>query len=165
MTSFACLCFCSVLGKRRGKKRDMTKTSESIQQPLHEWLLATHMFPAHQRRKDVPRLSYSLSMTNILIPFIPLQCSTCCTVISVWGILFLFVMGALFDMQARALIADAPPDPDTHKITADGMRKAAGICYGSGGIYVGTFLLSVWQMQRNSKESARKAMALYAEQG
>ena len=49
----------------------MTKTSESIQQPLHEWLLATHMFPAHQRRKDVPRLSYSLSMTNILIPFIP----------------------------------------------------------------------------------------------
>jgi len=92
-------------------------------------------------------------------------CSTCCSVISIWGILFLFVMGALFDIQATALIADAPPDPITHEITAEQMKKAAGICYGSGCIYIGTFLLSVWQMQRNSKESARKAMALYAEQG
>eukprot|EP00036_Acanthoecidae_sp_10tr_P007556 CAMPEP_0182924556 /NCGR_PEP_ID=MMETSP0105_2-20130417/6623_1 /TAXON_ID=81532 ORGANISM="Acanthoeca-like sp., Strain 10tr" /NCGR_SAMPLE_ID=MMETSP0105_2 /ASSEMBLY_ACC=CAM_ASM_000205 /LENGTH=101 /DNA_ID=CAMNT_0025062347 /DNA_START=23 /DNA_END=328 /DNA_ORIENTATION=+ len=78
------------------------------------------------------------------------NCSTCCLIISVWGVLFLLVVGGLFKSQARAFI----PDIEAGHRTAGAMEEAGTACFIAAGMYVATFLISYWQIQVNARKEA-----------
>eukprot|EP00041_Stephanoeca_diplocostata_P006535 m.87722 g.87722 ORF g.87722 m.87722 type:complete len:99 (+) comp16419_c0_seq1:193-489(+) len=78
------------------------------------------------------------------------KCSSCCMILSVWGVIFLVIVGALFQSKARAFIVDIE---EGHR-TATAMEDAGRSCYIAAGMYVVTFALSFWQMKVNSAKAS-----------
>eukprot|EP00035_Acanthoeca_spectabilis_P020099 m.431144 g.431144 ORF g.431144 m.431144 type:complete len:101 (+) comp17263_c0_seq1:31-333(+) len=77
-------------------------------------------------------------------------CSTCCLVLSVWGVIFLLAVGGFFKSKASAFI----PDIEAGHRTAEAMEEAGTACFIAAGMYVATFLISYWQIQVNNRKEA-----------
>ncbi|KAK3103426.1 hypothetical protein FSP39_019119 [Pinctada imbricata] len=84
--------------------------------------------------------------------------SVCCTILSVWGIVMLALMGVFYQIHSVALFEDIPlnhtkweednfPLEDVHKA-----YEQTGLnCFIAAGIYVLFFFFSCWQQRLNSK--------------
>lgn len=70
----------------------------------------------------------------------PLTFAKCCSIFSVTGIVFLTVIGFLF--QSQPMYIKGPEDAE----------KAAQGCYGGAGIYAVTMVLSIIYWYRNEPE-------------
>eukprot|EP00038_Savillea_parva_P006008 m.161132 g.161132 ORF g.161132 m.161132 type:complete len:103 (+) comp12040_c0_seq1:67-375(+) len=78
------------------------------------------------------------------------NCSTCCLVLSAWGIIFLLVVGGFFKSKAMAFI----PDLEEGHRTEEVMEEAGTACFIAAGMYVATFVISYWQIQVNNRVDA-----------
>ena len=87
------------------------------------------------------------------------KCSICCTLVSVWGVIMLAIMGVL--LQKRSLTFAEDLLDDIHAESLEEFRKeaedkydnAAITCYIAAGIYLGTFALSLWQAFLNKRHN------------
>jgi len=86
-------------------------------------------------------------------PFCGIKCATCCSVTSVWGIVFLVIVGALFKMRATALIHDVAHN------TEEDMDKAANTCWMAAGCYVVTLGLSAFNIKAHNAQPPRDTYA------
>eukprot|EP00043_Microstomoeca_roanoka_P014954 m.149009 g.149009 ORF g.149009 m.149009 type:complete len:100 (+) comp16149_c1_seq1:375-674(+) len=79
------------------------------------------------------------------------KCSHCCFVLSIWGIVMLAALGALFNANSRALRADAKDH------TLDNMKDIGKNCYIAAGVYAATLFISLWQMMLSRKAATQRA--------
>ncbi|XP_018024589.1 ribonuclease kappa-B [Hyalella azteca] len=84
--------------------------------------------------------------------------SLCCTILSVWGIIQLGIMGILFYIKSPAFLEDLfiPENATEPAAYIDAMEKSfsqiALNCWIATALYGGTFVLSGWQMWLNFKK-------------
>ena len=76
----------------------------------------------------------------VSINFCGPKCSHCCFVLSIWGIVMLAVLGALFQSNSRALRVDSQHN------TVENMKEIGQNCYIAAGVYAATMAISYWQM-------------------
>ncbi|EGD73276.1 hypothetical protein PTSG_04990 [Salpingoeca rosetta] len=79
------------------------------------------------------------------------KCSHCCFVLSIWGILMLVVLGALFKTNSRALRSDSSDN------TVEDMHNIGQNCFIAAGLYGATLLISFWQMRLSRKAAQQRA--------
>ncbi|XP_074604431.1 ribonuclease kappa-B-like [Brevipalpus obovatus] len=95
--------------------------------------------------------------------------SICCTLLSVWGIIMLSILGLLLKYQSIAFIEDlgiketredkAHPHKSMAELLKEGGEKfdtAALNCWIAAGLYGATFFVSVFQFYRNMKSSSSR---------
>ncbi|XP_038053034.1 ribonuclease kappa-B-like [Patiria miniata] len=83
------------------------------------------------------------------------KCSTCCSVISTWGVIMLVLMGVFFRVNSVALLEDLPLDTNktlTRTELEDAYTEVSNNCFIAAGVYVLWLVFSVWQMRVNNKE-------------
>ncbi|XP_071955674.1 ribonuclease kappa-B-like [Antedon mediterranea] len=82
--------------------------------------------------------------------------STCCLILSVWGVVMLLLLGIFFEMNAVTFIEDVKVDlNDTEDLTKEKLEEAyhkvAVNCFIAAALYVLTFFASAHQFYSNRK--------------
>ncbi|KAI9101698.1 hypothetical protein DFS34DRAFT_426139 [Phlyctochytrium arcticum] len=75
-------------------------------------------------------------------------CSMCCTILSAFGIVFLLMMGALFNTENPSLADHNNPPAD--------LRVVAKGCYLAGFIYMAFFVFCWCQSYLNQRQAAQE---------
>jgi len=92
------------------------------------------------------------------MPFCGPKLSVCCTVISVWAVIQLGLMGIFFMIKSPALIEDiflpesAGESPEafiSHMMTS--YKQSSNNCFIACALYAATLVVSGWQMWLNFK--------------
>uniref|UniRef100_A0A0N5C0F7 Ribonuclease kappa n=1 Tax=Strongyloides papillosus TaxID=174720 RepID=A0A0N5C0F7_STREA len=90
------------------------------------------------------------------------SCSGFCAAISLWGIIFLAIVGGLFWNQSVGLFEDLPDlskndwgktSDEIDKIIIDNYQQAAKNCWIAMGISVAVFILSVLRFMQTIKRN------------
>ncbi|XP_060074011.1 ribonuclease kappa-A-like [Ylistrum balloti] len=86
--------------------------------------------------------------------------SICCTIISIWGVVMLAILGAFFQIHSPALFEDIPKDEDEWKHQNYSMsyvhekyEQTALNCFIAAGIYVFFFFFSCCQQRMHARAS------------
>ena len=87
----------------------------------------------------------STSGTKCKWPICGYGCSACCSVISAWGLVMLAVLGFLFSGNDNLV------DPEGEMNKSD-KEKTGTACYIAAGMYLATFIFSVWQFKLNTSK-------------
>ncbi|KAH3891196.1 hypothetical protein DPMN_015286 [Dreissena polymorpha] len=84
--------------------------------------------------------------------------SICCTLLSIWGIIQLALLGIFFQIHSPALFEDIPlkeEDWEEHNFSMsfvhEQYEKTAINCFIGAGIYVAFFIFSYCQFRMNSR--------------
>lgn len=86
--------------------------------------------------------------------------SVCCSLISIWGIIMLVIVGGLLSAKSAAFIEDIPK-VEEHSMSYEeqlnkGFDLAATNCYGAVGLYVGCLIFCGIQVFFNIKAASMK---------
>src|SRR6218665_181465 len=88
------------------------------------------------------------------------KCSICCSLISVWGIIMLAIMGVLLQAHSLTFAEDLVEEiKETNSIdefvkqAEEKYENAAKTCYMAAGLYLFTFVFSLFQVWLNKKNS------------
>jgi len=84
-------------------------------------------------------VSQSLNQLSMKALFVGPGKSLCCTIVSAIGVVFLFVLGALFQAGVEEL-TEGPTAPADHLATASS-------CFIAGAIYLFLFVFCFWQVR------------------
>lgn len=91
-----------------------------------------------------------------MAPTIPKVCgvkrSIFCTLVSVWAVIMLAIMGLLLQYKSIAFIEDIPVEESDHRLGIEGFYQeqdhkydmAANNCYIATGMYAVTFVVSIY---------------------
>jgi ribonuclease kappa len=70
--------------------------------------------------------------------------SVCCSLLSIWGIIMLVILGGLLTVKSAALIEDIPMEEHGHEdfghALETGYKSAARNCFGAVGLYAGCLI-------------------------
>lgn len=89
--------------------------------------------------------------------------SICCSVLSIWGIIMLAIVGGLLSAKSAAFIEDIPM-VESHNVTYKemmdhGFKQAATNCYGAVGLYGACLVFCGIQVFFNIRASALNKQA------
>lgn len=85
------------------------------------------------------------------------KCSICCSLISLWGIIMLPIMGVLLKQKSLTFAEDLVEDIETKNfddfIKESDLKydNAAMTCFIAGAIYLASFAISAWQVFLNRR--------------
>jgi ribonuclease kappa len=81
--------------------------------------------------------------------------STCCSIISTWGVIMLLLLGVFFRVNAVALLEDVPHTANVNLTRAnleEAYTEVSNNCFIAAGLYVLFLVFSVWQLRVNNKQ-------------
>ncbi|XP_072044987.1 ribonuclease kappa-like [Amphiura filiformis] len=82
------------------------------------------------------------------------KCSACCSLLSIWGVIMLLLMGIFFRVNAIAFIEDVNLG-DVKDLTKEKLESTytttSNNCFIAAGIYALLTAVSVWQFSVNRK--------------
>ncbi|XP_072163099.1 ribonuclease kappa-like [Diadema setosum] len=80
------------------------------------------------------------------------KCSTCCSLLSIWGVVMLVLMGVFFRINALAFVEDISL-PDVAELTKEDLEhsytQVSNNCFIAAGIYVLFAAFSIYQYKVN----------------
>ncbi|XP_033638857.1 ribonuclease kappa-like [Asterias rubens] len=82
--------------------------------------------------------------------------STCCSLVSIWGVVMLLLLGVFFRVNSIALVEDLPLPESPANLTQATLEAAytdvSNNCFIAAGFYVLWLAFSVWQLRVNNKQ-------------
>ncbi|XP_063401633.1 ribonuclease kappa-like [Mytilus trossulus] len=110
-----------------------------------------------------PIKSYDNRQTNLKMVSCPIcgpKLSICCTVLSIWGVVMLALLGVFFRIHSPALFEDIPMtekewehNNHTQSFLHEKYEQAGLNCFIAAGIYVLFFFFSCFQQRMNARSS------------
>jgi len=98
-----------------------------------------------------------LNMLHVCGP----KLSICCSLVSIWGIVMLAIVGVLMSSQSAAFLEDIPKFPETNSTEAlakalrESYNQGALNCYGAAVLYVACLLFCGVQVFFNMRLNAQ----------
>ncbi|RWS24355.1 ribonuclease kappa-B-like protein, partial [Leptotrombidium deliense] len=98
------------------------------------------------------------SFRTVFVSTMPIcgpKCSICCSLISIWGVIMLSILGGLLYIKSLAFVDDMEggleKENDTLHALDQRYEQSAYGCWFATGLYVLTFLFSLQQYYANKK--------------